>query len=424
MARTAGALAGISAVAGLAYLPVWLHRHDPPPPSLTRRPADVTLADVPDATLIGRDRGLKVWQIHAQHVLAAVDGHTTTFVGVDRGTLFRKGQAAARVSAGRAVYDDYSRVLKVSEGLRLSAGRLTVRTSRLSWSAVSGALMCPSAVAVRWPRGAASVSSLKADTHLKIVTGRNVSVAAQLEEDVSPRIAKGAGAIAALALFLSAPANTAPVTYKEVRLHGDRWRFDQTTKTHVYDGHITAMQGDTTVRADHAAYNETANTAAVSGHITVDTPTAHAEGDTADVDFNAKLIRLRGANGVRIVAKPKPPAPGQDPKGLRASIKEPVTLDCKGVDYYYKQKRAEAEGPLTVTRTGQTLTGDKATYLSAEDLITVTGNVHGKDDKGQTFEAPTVKVYVKEGAEWMEAPNVSATFHIKDEEEEAKPAKP
>jgi lipopolysaccharide assembly outer membrane protein LptD (OstA) len=104
---------------------------------------------------------------------------------------------------------------------------------------------------------------------------------------------------------------------------------------------------------------------------------------------------------------------------LRARLKEPVTLVCKTVKYYYKDKRAEATGPVTVTRKTQVVTGDSGVYTANDEIVSLTGNVHGKDEKNQTFDAPSVKMCVKEGAEWMEAPDVKATFYVKDEEQTA-----
>jgi lipopolysaccharide assembly outer membrane protein LptD (OstA) len=206
------------------------------------------------------------------------------------------------------------------------------------------------------------------------------------------------------------------VKYREVRVRGDAWRYDQATKTHVYTGHIVATHGDTTLTADRIAYNEAENTATATGHIRVTNPRNRVEGDTAAVDFNRKIVRLRGENGVRIVALPTPSKEGAT--GLRNRIKEPVTLDCKAIDYNYRAKTASAEGPVKVSRTNQVLTGDAATYSADDDLISLTGNVHGKDEKNQTFQAPSLKVSLKEGAEWMEAPNVTATFFVKEEPEE------
>ena len=41
----------------------------------------------------------------------------------------------------------------------------------------------------------------------------------------------------------------------------------------------------------------------------------------------------------------------------------------------------------------------------------------GRDEQNQTFETPSLKVFLKEGAEGLEATSFSGTFHVKDEEE-------
>lgn len=413
------ALAGAGAVAGLVYLPVWLQRHDPPPPSVSTPPSEVVLADVPDATLVGRHRGRKVWQIHAGRVLAAADGQTTTFVDVDRGTLYHEGAPAARVAAAKAVYTEGKGLLRVTDG-RLEAGGLALRAPSLEWSAVAQSVRAPQ-VTVTWDGGVATSDALEADTRLKTVRGRNARMAARLEGEMIEQVARRIGAAggASLALFLAAApapaAEAAPVRYREVRVQGDTWRYDQATKTHVYAGNILATHGDTTLRADRIAYNEGANTATVTGNIRVDNPRNTITGDSASVDFNRRAIVLRGKDGVRLLARPKPGAPAGDASKER--LKDPVTLDCRSITYNYRTRNADAEGPVKVTRKEQVVTGERASYAAAEDVITLTGNVRGRDEKNQTFEAPTVRVALAEGAGWMEAPNVRATFFVKEDDE-------
>jgi lipopolysaccharide export system protein LptA len=418
-------MAGVAVIAGLVYLPVWLHRNEPPPDMTKPPPEKVVLADVPDATLVGRHEGHKLWQIHARHIQAAADGNTTTFIGVDRGTLYRNDAPAARVAAGRAVYQAARRTLDVTEGLRFEAGGFTLRAPRLHWSAASDAVVVPETVTLSWQGGVATAASLRADTRLREITGRNVRMAARLEGPMFEKLTKKLAAGAALGLLLataSAGGAAAPPGYREVKVSGDVWRYNQATRIHTYDGHIVAVQGDTTMRADHIAYNEKENTAVVTGHITVDNPRNHAEGDTAAVDFDLKTIRLRGVNGVKLVALPA--KPGENDDSLRGRVKEPVTLTCPEISYNYKTKRADLPGPVKVVRKGQVLTGDTGVYVGAEELVTLTGNVHGTDEKNQTFSAPSVKASLAKDAEWLEAPSVKATFFVKDDDTGAPPDKP
>lgn len=415
------AAAAVVALAGLVYLPIWVHRHDSPPASVTTPPREVILAEVPDATLVGRHAGHKVWAIHAERVLASADGITTTFVHVDRGTLYRNGRAAARLSAGRAVYDDHRKTLE-AEGVRLGAEGMTLTAERMRWSASSGAVFSPS-VELAWEGGLAAAREMKADTTLSTVVARDVTMAARLEGPMYEKIVKrfGAATGASLALLLAAPtvARETPVRYREVRVRGDAWRYNQASQTHVYTGHVVVTHGDTTLEADRIAYNEAANTATVLGRIRVENPRHRMEGDSATVDFNAHAIVLRGEKRVNIVALPGPDAPKH---GLRSRINEPVTMECRAITYNYRTRNADAEGPLTATRGGQVITGDAATWSAADEVMTIRGNVRGRDEKNQTFDAPSVRVSLAEGAEWMEASDVRATFFVKETDDEPVPA--
>jgi lipopolysaccharide export system protein LptA len=424
LARISGvllALTGVAAIAGLVYLPVWLHRHDPPPPSITKRPADVTVANVPDATLVGRHNGRRIWRIHAGDIRVAADGHTTTFVGIDRGTLYRNERPAASITAARAVYNDDTATLLVTGGLTLSSHGVTAHTSRIDWREHEDRVRCPEPVVIAWKGGFVRAESVETNTKMSEITGRGVSAAAQVEAPMLRKLTQQLGMGAILATFLanSATGQSAPPKYKEVRFtHADFLRWNQANDTSVYEGNVAASQGDTSFRADKIVYRKAENTATVSGHIVVENPKNRIEGDTAEVDFNAKTAVLKGANGVKVAVLPAPTA---DPKSVRASIREPLLIACKSVRYYYREKRAEAAGPITVTRKNQVVTGESGTYDGANEIVTITGNVHGKDEKNQTFDAPSVKMGVKEGAEWLEAPNVKATFFVKEEEASASP---
>lgn len=413
------ALSGVALIAGLVYLPVYLHRHDPPPPSLTRRASDVIVADVPDTTIAGRHNGHLIWRIHAKRVSVAADGHTTTFVSIDHGTLYRNERAAATVSAGKAVYNDDRGVLSISDGLTLTSGGVAARTSRVDWNEKADSIVCPDETILSWNGGFARARTVRTNTRLTAIEAQDVSAASQLEAPVFKRLTQQMGIGASLATFLAAPGagQNAPPKYKEVRFtHADSLRWDQATDTSTYKGRVSAVQGDTTFSADRIVYSKPTNTAVIYGHIVIVNPKNRVESDTADVDFNAKTAVLKGATGVHVTILPaKKPLPNT----LSARIKEPVSLVCTSVKYFYKDKRAEAEGPITVTRPNQVVTGDSGVYTANDEIVTLTGNVHGKDEKNQTFDAPTVKICVKEGAEWMEAPDVKATFFVKDEEQTA-----
>lgn len=419
LARISGvllALAGIAAIAGLVYLPVWLHRHDPPPPSITRRPADITIASVPDATLVGRHNGRKIWRIHAKEIRVAADGHTTTFVGIDRGTLYRNERPAARIAATQAVYNDDTGTLSVTGGLTLTSNGVTAHTSRIDWREREDRVRAPEPVVIAWNGGFVRADSVETNTKMTAITGRGVSAAAQLEAPMLRKLTQQLGMGAVLATFLAGPATsqTSPPKYKEVRFtHADILRWNQATDTSVYEGNVAATQGDTAFRADRIVYRKAENTATVTGHIVVDNPKNRIEGDTAEVDFNTKTAVLKGTDGVKVAILPAQKA---DPNSLRGRMKEPVLIACKSVKYFYKDKRAEAAGPITVTRKNQVVTGDSGTYDGTLEIIAITGNVHGKDERNQTFDAPSVKMGVKEGSEWLEAPNVKATFYVKEEE--------
>lgn len=409
-------VAALGAVGALVYLPVRLAKTEAPRPAPSvRSAARQPSADVSDATLVGRHQGVKSWEIHARRVIAAASGRTTTFIGVTHGTLYRDGRPAATVSAGKAVYDDTTKTLRVSGGLRLNVNGVLLTTERLNWSTATGRLRCPGPVAAAWTHGTASVADLQGVLGSERFEGRRARLTAATPDDD----AKGKPD-ASLGLLVSQPAPAPPApNYKEVRIeNADLWRTDRKARVHTLSGNVVLVHGDATLKCGKVVYDQKANKAAATGGVKVSTPTNVVEGETADIDFGARVMRLRGEKGVRIVAVPRAStAPA-------AEAPTPTTITAKSLDYHYRDKRADIEGPLTCVNRDQTLTGDRAVWLANEETVTVSGSVRGKDDRGQTFEAPSVKVSLREGAETLEAPNIRATFLVEEEESAEAPAKP
>jgi lipopolysaccharide export system protein LptA len=362
---------------------------------------------VSDATLVGRRQGSKSWEIHARRVIAASDGRTTTFIGVTHGTLYRNGRPAATVSAGKAVYDDTIKTLRVSDGLRLRVNGLVLSTKNLNWSTATGRLRCPGTVTAHWDNGTASVAALEGVLGAERFEGRKARLLARTAEAKA-----GARPEASLGLLLSQPAPAAATpNYKEVRIeNADLWRTDRKARVHTLSGNVILVHGDATLRCGKVVYDQKANKATATGGVKVTTPSNVVEGDSADIDFGARVMRLRGEKGVRIVAVPR-----ADSSTTEAAA--PTTIVAKSLDYFYQDKRAEIAGPLTCVNRDQTLTGERAVWLADEETVTVTGGVRGKDDRGQTFEAPSVKISLREGAETLEAPNIRATFLVEEEPE-------
>lgn len=211
--------------------------------------------------------------------------------------------------------------------------------------------------------------------------------------------------------------------YTEIKYSADAssYRWDGSDRIIVLKGNVKFVQGDTVVTADNVDYRESTKTAKATGNLKITDPQCVGTGDVCTVNFQQKSALLTG--NVRMTAKPKPkaekPADADKVKPLSSEWKDEIVVTCDKIEYFYKEKRAEASGNLKFVQKERVLTADAATYLGKEEIVKLVGNVKGKDDKDKhSFSAPKVTASLKEGAEWVEAEKATGTFYVKDEEDE------
>jgi lipopolysaccharide assembly outer membrane protein LptD (OstA) len=233
-------------------------------------------------------------------------------------------------------------------------------------------------------------------------------------------------AVAGLALTTSAqdPKTAKEPSYKYVELLNadDSLLKFGNEKIHIYKGNVKIRQGDTMLFADSVEYNENdkIQTAVATGNFKVTDPQNDITGTKGITYFLEKRAVVEG--NVKILAKPKQ---GQvkDPNSAKAKWKDPLTITCDNLEYLYKKKIATLTGHLNVVQKGRIITADSAVYQVKDELVTLKGNVSGKDEKGQTFSTPEdVVVSLKDGQEWIEMKHATGTFRVEvdDEEEPAK----
>lgn len=190
-------------------------------------------------------------------------------------------------------------------------------------------------------------------------------------------------------------------------------------KTTLMKGNVNFTHGDTVLTSDRVDYDEEASIAKSPGKVNIADPECDISGDKGTAYFRKKLGVVEGS--VSMLLKPKKTEQEKtDKESASVSFKKPTTITCSKLEYLYKAKIATATGSVVFKQEKHTATADKAVYDQKKELLTLTGNVKGIDDEGQTFSAPgTVTISLKKGDEWMEAPNASVTFKIDlDEDEE------
>ncbi|MHB0913556.1 MAG: LptA/OstA family protein [Armatimonadota bacterium] len=214
-----------------------------------------------------------------------------------------------------------------------------------------------------------------------------------------------AALLCAVVLFAQAPVKP-EIKYTEVKYSADKssYKWEGDDRVLALQGNVKFTQGDTTLAADKVDYRESTRTAVATGNLRIADDRSTITGDTCTVSFKEKKSTITGA--VTLVIKPK----AKDKSGL----KDDATLTCQAIDYFYKEKRAVISSPLTLVQKDRTVNADSAVYQGEPELVELTGNVEGHDEK-HTFSAPKVTVSLKEDNEWVEAEKATGTFYIKDE---------
>lgn len=183
-------------------------------------------------------------------------------------------------------------------------------------------------------------------------------------------------------------------------------------------GGVVIRQGDTTIKVQEAEYNQEANTAAAAGGVTVTDPETQITAERLSVDMGAKKAVLEGS--VRVVIRPKEREASADSsqKGLRQKLREETVVTCGRLEYYYRQKRAVADGGLKLVQGKREFTAQKCLYFHKERTAVLTGGVQGVDEKGQTYRADVIKLVLKEDDESVEAEGFHGTFKVRKAEGE------
>ncbi|MCE5315306.1 MAG: hypothetical protein ABFD49_10000 [Armatimonadota bacterium] len=206
-------------------------------------------------------------------------------------------------------------------------------------------------------------------------------------------------------------------TWKTVDLqHADvsksKWGDRMTT---LLQGNVKLVHGDTALTSDKIEYDGNAKTAQSPGAVKITDPECDITGDKGFADFKKKLGTVEGSVIMRLKPKRTPEEEkarqDKDNENINAKLKEPTTITCKKLEYQYKNKIATATGGVVFKQEKRTASADKAVYDRKTEVLILTGNVKAIYEDGQTFSSPDwIKISLKKGDEWMDAPNASGSF--------------
>lgn len=133
------------------------------------------------------------------------------------------------------------------------------------------------------------------------------------------------------------------------------------------EDHVVIRQRDRTAWADRLLYSEPANRVTLSGHVVLEQQSGES------------LVR----EGV--VSPPRDPTE-------RAALGAVTRLTCARLVMALRERDIVAEGPVVVTQTDRSATGDRGTYTGTTRLLVLSGNVHMQEADGRRLRADRVVI--------------------------------
>lgn len=149
---------------------------------LLRKPPAIVLA-MDDVYLVGIGGKSKLWSLKARKVEIGQDRNTATLSGISHGKIFDKGKTILNVQAGRAVYDERRKDLRLSRGIELEGTegqRIGARAAH--WNSHTAILRSASRVTFNGAWGSVSGDNLVVDLRKKQMVMRNVSFRVGIEK--------------------------------------------------------------------------------------------------------------------------------------------------------------------------------------------------------------------------------------------------
>jgi lipopolysaccharide export system protein LptA len=183
--------------------------------------------------------------------------------------------------------------------------------------------------------------------------------------------------------------------------------------------------GDTTAFAPYAEVDNKRRYALATGELWLKDPRLDLQANKLEVWYAENQKRALLTQSVRMRIKPReqtdqPPSDEEDK--LQEAKRYPVEAECGQIEYFYRKKIAIITGGIKATQRlkdgrERKLQADRAEYDQKNEVLVLIGNVVLEDHDG-SFKAPRLIVSVKEGDEWVKAPEgVQGLVYYTEEEE-------
>jgi lipopolysaccharide export system protein LptA len=316
-----------------------------------------------------------------------------------------EGKLLGRASAGEILYNQPMRQLHITGAPTLTLFRnpllenavpLTIRAPRLLWDLRTAHITIEQPFRLEWQGGSARAERLTLNLRESLLRIEKGTMHLQSDKQNNRREVR--------------------IQYEEFEYRGDIRKVKS----------LTLQDGDTTAFAPYGEVDNKRKYAIATGELWLDDPRLNLKANKLEVWYAENQKRALLTQNVRLLIKPRE-APNQQPTDEEDKLQEakryPVEAECGQIEYFYRKKIAIITGGIKAVqrlKEGQErkLTADRAEYDQKNEILVLIGNVVLEDPDGR-FKAPRLIVSVKEGEEWVRAPEGGEGLLYYTEEEES-----
>ncbi|MBQ7256858.1 MAG: hypothetical protein IJS60_04120 [Abditibacteriota bacterium] len=195
----------------------------------------------------------------------------------------------------------------------------------------------------------------------------------------------------------------------------------ETGKNITLKGNVNIVYENYKLMSAYVIFNTETKFADSPGKISVVSEKADFTADKGNTNFKDRICRAQGhIQGFIKKEVAKDIKNEKRKENVQKEITENIKFWCDSGEYNYKTKILSAKGNIKISEKDRVITCDTLKYDANTEIFYLNGNVRGEDKEGQIFMSPgEVIVSVKEGNEYIKAPQVQSTFYVDlDDEEE------
>lgn len=234
-----------------------------------------------------------------------------------------------------------------------------------------------------------------------------------------------AGTVSLRVRSVSAQATETAKKQRTVKWNSDQASVINATGVQTLKGNVKFISDETVMRTALAMFNDRTKIAVAPGTIQIDDQRNTLIGNKGTAYYNSRKAIIEGA--VKIVVRPKKGGESAPKGSARREFKDPVTINCDRVEYYWKNRIAVGTGNLTLrqnTSEGvvRTATAKRLIFYANEERLVLDGEVNAVDSKGQKLKGPLATAIIREGAEQFNMERGAEGVLILEDEDEPDPS--